>query len=652
MYWGMDSLKRTESSDVLFSVKMRSSSGGRHVSGAERFSDESGVCGVVSGLAARALSHERGTPDMVNIRVESVPRGEVVHIPALKVRTERADTPQAGIDAAARLLLKAGVADPGRALEILRCAGQMRGAMILDARTLERLEPDFSRGVRVTNMDSSETHPGGVSSVKNHFSEALVLASKTASAPGIIAEFCVSDDPGYVTGYVASRDLGYVRIEKLKEYGDSRGGRIFFYDGPKAELDAAIRYLEQKCVVVDGVPPYPDSHVMKTADENAVAELDMLRRSGLYRECAVSESCAGPRGVFDGRECLVLCSNDYLDLARDSRVVSAAEKAAGVWGAGTGGARLTTGTQVPHVELERRLAALKGKDSAVLFNSGYTANAGVIQAYCGREDAVFSDELNHASIIDGCRLSRASVAVYRHCRMDDLERLLAQSSARRKLVVTDSVFSMDGDMAPLPEIMRLARRYGAAVMIDEAHATGVVGAGGRGVCEHFGLEGDEAPEFVMGTLSKALGSAGGFVCCSAVLADLVRNRARTFIFSTSLPASAAAAADAALDVMMSEPWRVSRVRENAEYLASALESRGVVCGGRCAAIIPVPAGGEEAAVLAARRLASDGILVSAIRYPSVALGAARLRCTVMCSHTHEELDFAAEKIAGYLVGGG
>ena len=383
-------------------------------------------------------------------------------------------------------------------------------------------------------------------------------------------------------------------------------------------------------------------------DEALESELAALGAAGLRRACRECGGApTGPRAVVDGREVVVLASNDYCDLARDPRVVRAAADAAARWGAGSGGSRLLTGTQPPHAALERHLAAFKGTEDAVVFATGYMANLGTVSALCGPGDAILSDALNHASIIDGCRLSRAAVTVYRHGDMDDLARALdAARGARRVLVVSDAVFSMDGDLLDLPRFLALCRGRGAVTMIDEAHATGVLGATGRGLCEHFGCG---HPDVLMGTLSKALGSVGGYVAGSRTLCDYLRNRARPFVFSTSLPASAMAAADAALAVLEAEPGRAAAARENAAFLARELAARGVAASTQ-SAIVPIPVGDEAAAVRASERLLAEGVWVPAIRYPTVARGAARLRASVMSSHTREDLAFAAGAIARALRG--
>ena len=378
-------------------------------------------------------------------------------------------------------------------------------------------------------------------------------------------------------------------------------------------------------------------------DAELAEELLALDAAGLRRRIRECDGPAGPHAVVGGRRVLVLASNDYCDLARDERVVAAATAAARRWGAGSGGARLTTGSQPPHTALERRIAEFKHTEDALTFPAGYMANVGTIAALCRRGDLVLSDELNHASIIDGCRLSRADVRVYPHGDLDALGRELAAESGRRRriLAVSDAVFSMDGDLLDLPRFVELCRAHGAISMIDEAHATGVVGRCGRGLCEHFGCP---HPDVLMGTLSKALGAAGGYVAGSKVLVDFLRNKARAFVFSTSTPAPIAAAATAAIDILENEPWRAEKARSNAAFFANALRERGIPSFTQ-SAIVPVVVGDETAAVRASEALLADGIWIPAIRYPTVARGTARLRASVMSTHSVEELAAAAESIA-------
>lgn len=377
-------------------------------------------------------------------------------------------------------------------------------------------------------------------------------------------------------------------------------------------------------------------------------EVAGIEAAGLLRRVRALESASEPEVILNGRRVLCLASNNYLGLAAHPEVVEAAAEAAGRYGAGAGSARLITGGNVLHDELETRLAAFKGTEAALLFSSGYLANLGTVSALVKPGDAVFSDALNHASIIDGCRLSRAEVYVYRHADAGDLGDLLSawrqrSGTDRRALVVTDSVFSMDGDIAPLPDIVAVCERYGAILMVDEAHATGVVGPGGRGAVADFGLDGQVG--IVMGTLSKALGAAGGFIAGSADLCAYLRNRARSFIFDTALPPPTVAAAHAALTIVEREPERPVRARHLAVRLATGLRSAGYAVPDPAAAVLPVIIGAPDAAMALSARLLDAGVLVTAIRPPTVPPGTSRLRATVMASHTDVEIDRAAATFA-------
>src|SRR3712207_2003388 len=281
----------------------------------------------------------------------------------------------------------------------------------------------------------------------------------------------------------------------------------------------------------------------------------------------------GPRVLLDGKPVLLLCSNNYLGLADHPRVREAAAEAAMPYGAGSSASRLVSGNMTVHRRLEAQLAEFKGYDACVLFGSGYLANAGVIAALAREGDVVFSDALNHASIVDGCRLARAETFVYRHLDVDHLEWGLRQAEGRGSLIVTDAVFSMDGDVAPLLDVAEVAQRYDARVMVDEAHGTGVLGPGGRGAVAEEGLEGEV--DLIVGTLGKALASYGAFVCCDSQLARLLVNEARTLIFSTALPPPAVAAAQAALELLLEQPRRVDRLQRNGEVLRGALAAAGV-----------------------------------------------------------------------------
>jgi 8-amino-7-oxononanoate synthase len=369
-------------------------------------------------------------------------------------------------------------------------------------------------------------------------------------------------------------------------------------------------------------------------------ELEGIRDAGLERSLVHLSGAPGPEVTVDGRSLVHLCSNNYLGLAAHPAVTTAAAEAAHLYGAGAGGSRLISGGTSLHRTVEERLAAFKAAEDCVVFSSGYLANLGTIPSLAGAGDEVFSDELNHASVIDACRLARARVRVFRHADAEHLDALLSTSTARRKLVVTDTVFSMDGDVAPLPAIVDACERHGAMLMVDEAHATGVLGPGGGGAVEQFGLAG-RVP-IVMGTLSKALGSAGGFVCGSSELCALLRNRARTFIFDTAPPAPAMAAALAALDAVQRSPDLVAAVHDRATRLAAGLRAIGLGVAEPPAAIIPVVLGDARTAASFGRALRDHGVLAPAIRPPSVPPGTSRIRATVMASHTDAHLDRAIE----------
>jgi 8-amino-7-oxononanoate synthase len=375
---------------------------------------------------------------------------------------------------------------------------------------------------------------------------------------------------------------------------------------------------------------------------DVAARLEELRERGLYRRLRLIEGPQGPRVLLSGREVLLLCSNDYLGLAADPRVREAAAEAALRWGAGSGASRLISGNMQPHRELEARLAAFKGYERALLFGSGYLANTGTIAALAGPGEVVFSDELNHASIIDGCRLARAETVVYRHNDVAHLESLLAAAAGVPALIVTDGIFSMDGDVAPLPELLALARRFGARLMVDEAHATGALGPGGRGAVAAAGLSGEV--DVVMGTMGKALGSYGAYVCADAETVDYLVNRARPFVFSTAPPPPVVGAARAALGVLEAEPERVERLIANARVLRGALAAEGLAVGASTTQIVPARVGEAEQTMLLCERALERGVFAQGIRPPTVPEGSSRLRFTVMATHEPEELRQAAHQV--------
>ena len=374
-----------------------------------------------------------------------------------------------------------------------------------------------------------------------------------------------------------------------------------------------------------------------------VAErLEELRGRGLYRQLRLIEGPQGPSVTLEGRPVLLLCSNNYLGLADRTEVREASAEAALRWGAGSGASRLISGTMEPHRQLEERLAAFKGYESALLFGSGYLANTGVIAALAGKGEVVFSDELNHASIVDGCRLSRAETFVYRHGDLEHLAWALYHQRGKPALIVTDGVFSMDGDVAPLAELLELARRHGAQLMVDEAHATGAVGPGGRGSVAAAGLSGEV--DVVVGTLGKALGSYGAYVCASAEITEYLVNTARPFIFSTAPPPPATGAALAALDLLEGEPQLVERLQSNARTLRAALAAEGLGVGAEETQVVPIHVGDAEATMELCEEALRRRVFAQGIRPPTVAEGSCRLRCTAMATHKAEELIWAARQI--------
>lgn len=381
--------------------------------------------------------------------------------------------------------------------------------------------------------------------------------------------------------------------------------------------------------------------------------LDAARANNTYRSMRLMETPESshvkirmPNGA--SQEQILLASNSYLDLANIDELKQAMAQAVLEWGTGSGGARLTTGNKTPHQELEEFIAKFKGEESAITFNTGYMANVGTISALCGKNDFIFSDELNHASIIDGIRLSRAKCYVYKHNDMADLERVIKEAAATldarpfRGLIVTDAVFSMDGDLANLPELLCIAKENDCLLMIDEAHATGVLGKTGRGLAEHYGCA---HADVTVGTLSKAVAAEGGFVAGKQQLIDFLRNKARSFIFTTAMAPAVAAAACNNLRYIDAHPERVQNLRDNVKFFCEALQCEGVNVEQSPSAIVPIIIGDEARALEISAALQNAGILIPAIRYPTVAKGQARLRASLMATHTREQLQTAATVMA-------
>lgn len=374
-------------------------------------------------------------------------------------------------------------------------------------------------------------------------------------------------------------------------------------------------------------------------------ELARLQSQGLRRSRRVVRPLPDAWCLVDGRRLRNFAANDYLNLAHDPRVVEAASRALDACGVGAGASALVSGRTVWHAALEDRLARFERQESTVLFPTGYAANVGTICALAGPDDVIYSDRLNHASLIDGCRLSRARVHIYQHDDLDGLERALAGSAdAGRRLIVTDSVFSMDGDLAPLPDLCDLAERFDATLVVDEAHATGVFGACGRGVAELQQVEGRVTVR--VGTLSKGVGALGGFVTGSQPLTDWLWNRSRTQFFSTALPPAVCAAATTAIDLIESEPWRRETVLRLSVAFHDMLSRAGIPAASEaCSPIVPVVLHSPETALRVAARLEEHGFLVGAIRPPSVPEGTSRLRLTISAAHTTDEIARLAAAIA-------
>jgi glycine C-acetyltransferase len=369
-------------------------------------------------------------------------------------------------------------------------------------------------------------------------------------------------------------------------------------------------------------------------------EAASLGTDGLLIRPRTLEGPTGARAVFDGREVINLASNNYLGLANHPRLNEAAARAARDLGAGSGAVRTIAGTMEIHVELERRFAAFKHAEDALMFPSGFAANAGTVAAVLGPEDVIVSDRLNHASIIDGARLSKARIAVFDHADAADADRLLAETAtdARRQLLITDGVFSMDGDIAPLPDLVEVAERHGAIMMVDDAHASGVLGDGGAGSVDHFGLHG--RVDIQVGTLSKAIGVLGGFIAGRGHLVGWLRQRGRPYLFSTSAPPAVAAACLAALDVIADEPERLARLWSNTSRFKDGLGARGFDTGRSATPITPVITGDESTTQRFAADLFAAGVFAPAIVFPTVARGSARIRTIVTADHTEADLDEA------------
>jgi glycine C-acetyltransferase len=371
-------------------------------------------------------------------------------------------------------------------------------------------------------------------------------------------------------------------------------------------------------------------------------QLEDWRKAGSYERLRVLESPCEPMARFDGREVINLASNNYLGLADHPKLIEAQVDAARRFGAGSGAVRTISGTMSIHLQLEERIADFKRTEACVVFQSGFAANAGTVSAILGPPDHIISDALNHASIIDGCRLSKAKIHVFPHKDTGRAAEILKEldGASGHKLLITDGVFSMDGDIGPLPALVEIAERHGAIMMIDDAHSSGVLGQNGRGTVDHFGLHG--RVDVQVGTLSKAIGVLGGYVCGSRDLIDFLYHRARPFLFSTSHPPAVTAACLAAFDILESEPERIDKLWENTRYFKAALTNAGFDTGESETPITPIIVGEARTAHAYSAALFENGLLATGIGFPTVPEGRARIRTIVTATHTKDMLDRASE----------
>ncbi|KNZ68637.1 8-amino-7-oxononanoate synthase [Thermincola ferriacetica] len=376
--------------------------------------------------------------------------------------------------------------------------------------------------------------------------------------------------------------------------------------------------------------------------ERITAALQEIKEKGLYREFKYLSAAQGPHTVIDGKKVILMASNSYLGLCVDKRLKEAAIAAINRYGVGSGGSRLTTGSYELHRELEKKLAQFKGMEGALVFNTGYMANLGAITGLTDKDWVIFSDELNHASIIDGCRLSRARTIVYKHCDMGDLAKKVKEYKGYPGIIVTDGVFSMDGDIAPLPEIVEIAAKNNLLTMVDDAHATGILGKTGSGTPEYFGLK--DKIDIQMGTLSKALAGEGGFIAGKQYLIDFLRNKARSFIYTTALSPGIIAVALKALEIIEKEPEKRKGLLIKAQWLQNRLQKIGFQVLTSQTPIIPIIIGDAEKAVEFSKQLLEEGIFIPAIRPPTVPQGTSRLRLTLMATHSLEDINHVLTKI--------
>lgn len=615
----------------LYCIKMRASvlknDENIHISGAEKIINMEYIAKCSQNLINRALFHANGKPDFINLKIEEISNEKIKKLKSLPITTISVKSPKEGVKKVDELLKNIGIKNSKKILDKFKETYQMRGAMLLDINTLQRLEPDFKRGLRATYMDNSKIE---FNPTKNHFHEALVLATKVANAPNIVGEICISDDKDYQIGYFASKKTGYVRITKLKEKGYEFGGRIFLYDGDIKDVNKTIEYLEKQCVIVEEC-----NDLEKHSKWNFIEdELENLKNKKLYRNLLEVESPINTRVICNSKELLMFASNNYLNLANDEEIKEFVTQIIKNYGTGSGASRLICGNFKLNNQLEKALASFKNTEASLVFNSGYVANLTILSTLFDENDVIFSDELNHASIIDGCHLSKAHTIIYKHNDMQDLENKIKSVSFKKAVIVSDAVFSMDGDIVNLPELLKLAQKYNLFSMVDEAHSTGVIGKVGKGIVEYFNIK--DTPDILMGTLSKAIGAEGGFVCGKKILIEYLKNKARGFIFSTALSPVTIASAIKGLDIIQKQPQRILKLQENIKYFNKILKEFNIKAQSETA-IFPIIIGNEAKTLKISEQLFDKGYFISAIRYPTVEKGQARLRITLNANHKKSDL---------------
>ena len=605
-----------------------------HISGAEKIISEKEINNVLNLLIKRAITHPKGKADFINIKIKNISEEKIIVLDALKVTTIKTATPENGKEKILEILSNLGISNGKNILNLFNTFFSLRGAMIIDINDLERLDKNMQRGVRATNMDGISNYQS-FSHSKNHYNEAIVLATKVINAPGIIAEICISDDPDYTTGYIASKKFGYIRITNIKKSGSENGGRIFLYNGKKEDIEKTIEYLENQHVIVQNIENL-NTYETKDKWKNINTELKMFKEKSLYRTLKTIDTLKQPNNYID------FSSNDYLGQSYNLEIKNFVKKIIDKFPIGSGSSRLLSGNFSLHQELEKQIAKFKNTENALLFNSGYIANLTTISTICNKESIIFSDELNHASIIDGCRLSGAKIIIYKHNNMNDLYEKAKMYQDYNGIIVSDAVFSMTGDICNLPEIMNIAQKYNFFSMIDEAHSTGVIGDNGKGIVEYYNLS--ENPDILMGTLSKSIGSEGGYIAGNHKLIEYLKNKGRGFIFTTSLSPMVIGASIKSIEIISKNQALINQLKSNISIFCKTMNNNGIPTNSQ-SAIIPIIIGNEEKALKISNILYENGYIIPAIRYPTVKYGKAILRISITTLHKKNDIIDVANKIS-------